>query len=858
MIQDLPYILYWWFVIFALGILVFPLTKRLFSKFFDFGYPFTKVLAILLVSYLTWLLGSLKILPFFQETIFLVIIVLALVNFLIFRKNSSNNKKFLPKKGAAAFKIGRIIIFEEILFFLALLFWSWIRAHEPSIHGLEKFMDYGFINSILKSKFFPPHDIWLSPSSDPRYTGGFTINYYYFGHLTAAVLTKLSGIDSAITYNLVLANIFALCFTGAFSIGANLIYLFLNKAEEIPKRRAMFVSNCSENLRASKLLKFLDRLRKFSKSEAEGDEQKTTKSRPSVRFETRHVSLKTLIFAGLLTAFLVTLAGNLHTLHVFKDPSRYWYPDATRFIPFTIHEFPLYSWVVADLHGHVFDIPFVLLTIAILLSLIINYKLLIIPLLGLILAVLYMTNAWDGLIYLALSGLVILAARLKFGKQTDQLSKAQSAKRKAQNYNLKPKTTISFKLAALVFTFTLLAFSFFLFSLPFNLNFHPFVKGIGVNCPPSFLPDKWGPFLFEKGNCQRSPLYMLAILWGFFFFNAISFIIYLLKNSKFEARSSKQALNTKFKVLNKGLSSLKFRIWSASWRIGFRILGKVDVFILLMILLSTLLLIFPEFFYAKDIYPGHFRANTMFKLGYQAFIMMSIASGYIIIRIINSKHEARNSKQITNSNAPMFKTFGILNLKNWNLLRISKLVFRILLIPQLFLISIYPYYAIVSYYGSLKNYQGLDGIAWLKNQYPDDYQAITWLKRYTLQAFNPSSGRGFTSYTPVILEAVGESYTDYARVSAHTGLPTILGWPVHEWLWRGSYDEPGARIPEVQTIYESQDLEETKKMLEKYNVSYVFLGSLEREKYKNLNEEKFNQLGKAVFESGETKIFEIN
>jgi len=47
-------------------------------------------------------------------------------------------------------------------------------------------------------------------------------------------------------------------------------------------------------------------------------------------------------------------------------------------------------------------------------------------------------------------------------------------------------------------------------------------------------------------------------------------------------------------------------------------------------------------------------------------------------------------------------------------------------------------------------------------------------------------------------------------------------------------------------------------MLEKYNVSYVFLGSLEREKYKNLNEEKFNQLGKAVFESGETKIFEIN
>ena len=114
-----------------------------------------------------------------------------------------------------------------------------------------------------------------------------------------------------------------------------------------------------------------------------------------------------------------------------------------------------------------------------------------------------------------------------------------------------------------------------------------------------------------------------------------------------------------------------------------------------------------------------------------------------------------------------------------------------------------------------------------------------------------------TCYPPIVVEAVGESYTDYARVSAYTGLPTIIGWPVHEWLWRGSYDEAGARIPEVQTIYESKDLEETKKMLEKYKVTYVFIGSLEREKYKNLNEGKFNQLGKIVFQSGETKIYQL-
>ena len=48
----------------------------------------------------------------------------------------------------------------------------------------------------------------------------------------------------------------------------------------------------------------------------------------------------------------------------FSFPNGYWYPNATRFIPFTIHEFPIYSFVVSDLHGHVLDIPIVLLTIA--------------------------------------------------------------------------------------------------------------------------------------------------------------------------------------------------------------------------------------------------------------------------------------------------------------------------------------------------------------------------------------------------------------------------------------------------------------------------------------------------------------
>src|SRR6266700_94564 len=60
-----------------------------------------------------------------------------------------------------------------------------------------------------------------------------------------------------------------------------------------------------------------------------------------------------------------------------------------------------------------------------------------------------------------------------------------------------------------------------------------------------------------------------------------------------------------------------------------------DVFVFLMIVTATTLIIIPEFAYLKDIYATYFRANTMFKLVYQSFIMLSIASGYSIIRLFS-------------------------------------------------------------------------------------------------------------------------------------------------------------------------------------------------------------------------------
>jgi len=204
--------------------------------------------------------------------------------------------------------------------------------------------------------------------------------------------------------------------------------------------------------------------------------------------------------------------------------------------------------------------------------------------------------------------------------------------------------------------------------------------------------------------------------------------------------------------------------------------------------------------------------------------MLSISSGYIIVRIASTINPGK---------------FKILNIFN---IYYVYLLFTILF---LILVMIYPYFAIKSYYGDLRTFVGLDGIAYMKQRLPDDYKAIMWLNQNI-------KGR------PVIVEAQGDSYTDYGRISANTGLPTVLGWTVHEWLWRGSYDIPAPRIEDVRLIYESDDLEETKKILRKYRVEYVYLGKLEREKYTNLNGSKFEGLGKVVFETGQTKIYKLN
>ncbi|MCL5090490.1 MAG: hypothetical protein M1514_00595, partial [Patescibacteria group bacterium] len=83
MLSDLGQIFIWWLTILITGLAFLPLTKKIFARFFDKGYLFAKVLGIMVSSYLVWLFASLKILPFYRETILLVMVIGLIANLLI-------------------------------------------------------------------------------------------------------------------------------------------------------------------------------------------------------------------------------------------------------------------------------------------------------------------------------------------------------------------------------------------------------------------------------------------------------------------------------------------------------------------------------------------------------------------------------------------------------------------------------------------------------------------------------------------------------------------------------------------------------------------------------------------------------
>ena len=712
--SDFFAFLTWWEMLFLLGLVFMPVTSRMFRGFDDNGWMFSKVLAVAVCGYVQWLLACLKISPFTGITCVILTVICCLGSLLYGIKYKNRFPDSLPWKQAA------LVYREEILFFLVFLFWTYLAGFHPAAHGTEKYMDFGFMQAMMRSTTLPAQDMWYA---------GKPFNYYYGGQYLAVFLTKLTGTNVEVTYNLMRTMVAAFAFLLPFSLVRQML---------------------KDKLKTGRKWSFC--------------------------------------LGGILAGMAVSMSGNLHyiiygiILRLLKIKTDYWFPSSTRYIGFdpavtgdeTIHEFPSYSFVLGDLHAHVINVFLVLTVLGILYSWMkINsgksWRQREIGLLGLLLGMFLFSNTWDFMIYY-----VVICGTLLFG-------------------NLKRYSAGSFISQALkwsVVQWVELLVAAFLVSLPFHMTFeNVMVQGIGI-------------------VKIHTAFYQFCVLWAFPLLVCVPFVIGIL-------RSIGMFPEKKFRNFFNGIN-------------------YPDLYGLVLVLCAIGLIFIPEFVYIRDIYEKTApRANTMFKLTYQAYIMFGIMMAYILVSFTVTR-----IKRCSGADSTIICK---------GLLRCPRRQALTGIIAILVLISTCGYLgnAITHWFEGFPKrsaYQTLNATNYLETAIPDDAAAIRWLN-------DNVTGQ------PVVLEASGDSYQDYDdRVSAMTGLPTVLGWYVHEWLWRNNLEEENQRKEDVQTIYTSSDAEQVKTLIEKYHISYLFIGSCEYEKYGEINSEFLASFGKVVFEHGNTII----
>jgi YYY domain-containing protein len=710
-VLDYLHIIFWFIIIEFLGLISIPMAGMLADGLADRGYSAARTLGIMLVTYMSWILSYL--LGFNIVTVSISVLTLCLLSFFVYRK-----QRYFPDK--------KILLSNELIFAAAFLFFLIVRLYIPQIYMHEKFMDFAFLNAMIRTASFPPADPWFAGESLDF--------YYYLGYLTVGVPGKLCSVEPSILFNLAISLIFALCFNLFFGIGYNL---------------------------TSGKIKY-----------------------------------------GLLTSISVILLGNIQgfiefiKMYVNKEPSSmavsvmgyYW--SSSRVIPFTINEFPYFTFILGDLHSHMLAIPFYILVLTFLLSLYFrkeanrifenNLALLIF---SLALGFLFPANSWDFPVYFSLTFVIVLVHYYGY-------------------YNLNKDLfgSVSGFLKTVIFIST---FSFLPY-LPFYLSFDPKAAG-------GF--DFVGPEL-------RTSLDKFLILFGLFLFLIFSFLICRLESRKKLAYfimwiGISSILSLKLSI---PLLVILFPLIVLSLFLFLKDLPDRSPagFISLLVAIASFIALLCELVRLNDHIIGSFaRMNTVFKFYMHLWIFLAVAASYSYYEL---KSHIKNRPVDGQS---LKKVYGK---KVWN-------------VSLLFLIVSCSFFPMVSTFTRIKDMNAtpsLDGMEYIRGFDEGDYNALKWMQK---------SIEG----TQIVLEAstINSSYTYISRVSTNTGLPTIIGWTGHELFWRQDPKEITQRVADVNYIYNTDNKKKALELIDKYNVSYVYIGQLERQLYK-VRIEKFED--KTYFE----------
>ncbi len=832
----------WYFLIVVLGWIVFPLTFYLFRRIPDRGITITKVMGLLLVSFIHWFLCSLGLSTNTPGGIWAAIIILfALGLFGISQVGFAKIRAWVSEHL-------KIIVMSEVIFLLAFIAMAWLRAYNPDIQGTEKPMELMFINSILRSPTFPPHDAWLA---------GYSISYYYFGYVMVALISMITFTPAGIAFNLAIALIFALSFTAAFGVLLNLIAR-MNWNSGGKKQNILQWVPISLIAPIVLLVvgNFYGILEVFHNHGIFAD-----LNVPAIWFQTGSYSETQALISPQVVSGSINFWEWMDLKQLGPIPAQdvpfqgiqqnNWF-FASRTIhdrnlmgydPEAIDEFPAFSFLLADLHPHVLGLPFVLLVMLLCFEWLLDLRsrkledqpeLITWDRIGIsavILGSLIFLNTWDFPFYVFL---FVQSGCLAYFYQREEV--------------LDWKQLLTYlKPVGWVVLMSVL------FYLPFLITFQSQAGGIIPNAIYSTkfrqLFVMFGPLLigvvflmltFIRNHRKEVNLrtgWKVAV--GFLaMMVVITIILIILAFAKPETASLVNGAISPFSIKEAlGLILLRRVVEGVTVLVGLLLLaGSVAIlwglkkqgsesvlFVFALVITGTLLLLGPEFVYLRDNFG--WRMNTLFKFYFQIWILWAISA-----------------------------SFGF-----WYLLRKvqgrSKLIGLILMIAGFLMGLVYTIGTVQATTAGMREsvtslgirLPTLDGLDFYSLYHPDDWALIQWLNTNVHEPV-------------VVLEGTKGAYWvegRSSRVSMMTGLPTVMGWVNHEGQWRGNnFITVAARENDIRLIYTERDWLITEQLLDQYNITYVVFSPLEREWYGGIQQSKFDQHMQRVFEYDDFIIYQ--
>ncbi len=737
-VDSVDIILRWYLVTLVVTLALLPIALAVFRRVPGEGASFARPVAAILFMWPAWFLSGITdgAVPYSSATLWGSTLILGIAGWLWAWRGGHVTRDTL-----------RHLVVSEAGYLVAFLAFLWFRGYGPDANFQEKPSDLMMLSSVMHSTSMPPHDAWMS---------GETINYYYLGYAIWGGFGKMAGAVPAEVFNLALISTFAMTFVS----GAGLVASVLG------------------------------------------------------RFHRDRVA----ITGGAIGSILILLMGNpwstgrvlgdrAYEQNAFFFDGLGW--KASRVITDVegggtnpITEFPAFSFVLGDLHPHVMALPFTILALGLawmLLTLgrlregvsLIRRDWFRLALAGGLIGSLYAMNSWDFPTYL-------LIALLALGLGTVGASIGERI-----------------AAGAIVIGTALIAW------LPFYLHFEapaassgsPFsdwISGVPV------LGGVLGSIATYRGE-RTSPQEYLAI-FGFMYLILIALIVvetWRRREDALIAYAESRGGSWEPDPLTRNvaiITAILCFFGAIIVPVPLLVIAGLPVILTWLLLerdarltpanvalvlysLALILTLVPEFFYLSDIYGGS-RMNTVFKVSYQVWLLMAVASALAVTSIWRTLHRS--------------------------------VVARIVLPAGLALIVLagmaYPVmggYQWLEWRAPDRHWDGVDGLAYLETdgggQFRGEYEAIQWL----LDNANEDD---------VILTAGGGEWDSaIGRVSGGSGVPAIMGWAGHENQWRLGHEGYTAdreqRVNDIIALYDGTPPEQ--EILDRYGVTLIYIGPTE-------------------------------